>query len=145
MLPPLLPPQSPVVDDDQSELIEELEKKIQNLTEDLEIEVGNNKVLEQKCEEYLGQLQRSADIIESTKGKQKIQIDNYDDKIQTMEDILVEEKARNEELTIDNERLREEISNFRLAQNGDQNALSKLQEQLEDSHKTMKNLEEQVE
>lgn len=49
-----------------------LEKKVQTLDNEISMLRGDNELLENKCEEYLSQLQRSADIIESSKNKHKI-------------------------------------------------------------------------
>lgn len=58
-----------------------IERNVSALEQKVDSLVWDNKLLESKCEEYLSQLQRSADIIESTKEKHKIQIEAYEDKI----------------------------------------------------------------
>ena len=60
---------------DNSITIEELKHQIVYLTDTLNHETSTNKILENKCEEYLLQLQRSADIIESAKNKHDAYVD----------------------------------------------------------------------
>lgn len=49
--------------------MESLSSQIELMSEELQREFDNNKLLEQKCEEYLSQLQKSAQIIENTREK----------------------------------------------------------------------------
>ena len=144
LISPLISGQMQQQEDQQIEL-EELREKVKMLEEELENEVGNNKLLEEKCEEYLGQLQRSADIIESTKGKQSLQVAEYEEKVASLRDLWEEERIKNEDLILDNQKLRDDLTNFKLAQQGDQTALSKLQDQLEEANQTMAEMRKQVE
>lgn len=145
IIPQLIPQNLVQSDDEQSEIIEELQEKLKLLTEDYDLEVKNNKMLEEKCEEYLNQLQRSADIIESTKEKQKIQLEGYDERLQTLEDILMDEKKKAEGLEFENERLRSELLNMRDAQDGDQSTLGNLQERLEGVLREKERMEIEIE
>lgn len=52
--------------------LKSIERNVAALEQKVDSLVWDNKLLENKCEEYLSQLQRSADIIESTKEKHKI-------------------------------------------------------------------------
>lgn len=85
--------------------IRALEKKIRSLESENDSLLRDNELLENKCEEYLSQLQRSADIIESTKDKQKIQIEAYEDKILELQDFYESEKMKNQSLEIEIEKL----------------------------------------
>lgn len=140
IIPQLVPQTLLQAPEDQSDLIEDLQEKLRILNEDYELEVKNSKMLEEKCEEYLNQLQRSADIIESTKEKQRSQIEAYEEKIQALEDIILEEKKKNEEYVFDNDRLRSQIYDLKDAKDGDQNALGRLQQLMETKDKEYEQL-----
>lgn len=132
-------------DEEGLEIVEELQEKMKILNEDYELEVKNNKMLEDKCEEYLNQLQRSADIIESSKEKNKAQLEVLDERIQTMEEIALEEKKRNESLIFENDRLRAELVNLRSMQNGDHSALGRLQKENDNKSQAIAELRGKVE
>jgi len=125
--------------------IEELTKKYNVLQDDFEQECKNTKLLEQKCEEYLSQLQRSADIIENTKNRHALQFEALEDKFADSQNALESEKERGMELEEENERLRNQISELRLAKGGDDNAIARISTQLEDKGMVIHDLKEQVE
>lgn len=80
--------------------IHELNEHVRYLSEGIEKELENNKVisnnqiLEQKCEEYLSQLQRSADIIENTKEKNAMQLEHMNERLEDLENSLKAEQDR---------------------------------------------------
>src|SRR3990167_85576 len=73
------------------------ERELSTLAETLEREVATNKMLEQKCEEYLSQLQRSADIIESSREKHEQEVDHVLEKLEDCERRIAEERDRRRE------------------------------------------------
>lgn len=82
---------------------DEMSAQIAYLTDSLNHEIATNKLLEQKCEEYLAQLQRSADIIENTRQKHDIQMENIMDKLENTENLLstAQEKVHQLESELD--------------------------------------------
>lgn len=64
------------------------------LAETVERERATIGVLETKCEEYLSQLQRSADIIELGREREDRERQRLEDKIEDLERRLEEERAR---------------------------------------------------
>merc|ERR1711935_1024448 len=91
MLPPVPPPfpqtqtqPLPSEDTEEAELeIAALKRKVDMLNRELDREISNSKLFEKKCEEYLNQLQRSADIIESLRAKHELEVENYENRIST--------------------------------------------------------------
>lgn len=75
-----------------------IERNVGSLEQKVESLVWDNKLLENKCEEYLSQLQRSADIIEGAKERHTIQIEAYEDKIIELQELLDCEKSASSKL-----------------------------------------------
>ena len=86
-----------------------LKRKTDIFNQELDREVNNSKILEKKCEEYLSQLQRSADIIESLRAKHNLEIDNYENRLQNISDILKDQKEKNYDMEEINQKLNDEI------------------------------------
>ena len=102
--------------------LKQYEKKIRVLESEKHQLQKDNELLEDKCEEYLSQLQRSADIIKSTKDKQRIQIEAYEDKILELQDTLDSKKNINRNMENEVEkllRLNEELNIRELAEHGE--------------------------
>lgn len=89
------------------------ERELSTLAETLEREVATNKMLEQKCEEYLSQLQRSADIIESSREKHESEIDRLLERLDDSDRRLQEERERRREAEEERERTRSELDRVR--------------------------------
>jgi hypothetical protein len=89
------------------------ERELSTLAETLEREVATNKMLEQKCEEYLSQLQRSADIIESSREKHEQEVDHILERLEDSDRRLHEERERRREAEEERERTRLELERFR--------------------------------
>lgn len=64
------------------------------MNEELQREAENNKVLEEKCQEYLQQLQKSAEIIDDLKNQNAVQVDSYQYKVRDFQTILDETAER---------------------------------------------------
>jgi hypothetical protein len=119
MMPPMPPPpfpnptlgQPPTTDlTEEAELeILALKRKVDMLNRELDRELSNSKLFEKKCEEYLNQLQRSADIIESLRAKHELESSNYDNRLQTLTDSLKDHKEKNYDLEDSNQRLNDEL------------------------------------
>jgi hypothetical protein len=105
MMPPMPPPPFPNSTTGQplaSDLTEEaeleiaaLKRKVDMLNRELDREISNSKLFEKKCEEYLNQLQRSADIIESLRAKHELESENYENRIHTLTDAIKDQKEKN--------------------------------------------------
>lgn len=89
------------------------DRELSTLAETLEREVATNKMLEQKCEEYLSQLQRSADIIESSREKHEAELDRLLERLDDADRRLHEERERRREAEEDRERTRGELDRVR--------------------------------
>ena len=79
------------------------------LQKELDRESSNSKRQGKKCEKYLSQLQRSADIIESQRSKHSLEIDNYENRLQNISNILEDQKEKNYDLEGLNQKLSLEI------------------------------------
>jgi hypothetical protein len=84
---------------------DELSAQVAYLTDSLNHEIATNKLLEQKCEEYLAQLQRSADIIENTRQKHDLQTENLMDKLENAESQLASAQEKVQQLESELDRL----------------------------------------
>jgi chromosome segregation ATPase len=96
-----------------NQTMDELQTQLTLLTESLDRELSTNKLLEQKCEEYLSQLQRSADIIESSREKHALQIDLLNEKLDEAEAVIRNERAKRADAETEVDRLREELDKER--------------------------------
>ena len=73
---------------------EMFQEQIEQLNEALERETKNSKALAQKCEEYLGQIQRSADILENSKEKHDLQLSHIGERLDDVENLLKIEQEK---------------------------------------------------
>lgn len=103
-------------DQKQNQSMEGLKEQIKIMNEELQREFENNKVtasnkiLEEKCEEYLTQLQRSAAIIESTRSNNQTLVEALETRIETLQAALQQSQQRLEIAEQDNKRITEDSS-----------------------------------
>ena len=124
--------------------IEELKKKLKKAQEDYEIECKNSKVLEGKCEEYLSQLQRSADIIENSKLKQQSHIQELEDRLMEMEEIIEQERESNQLLDDENQQLKNELDGILEDKNGDEALATRYRRQITEKDDVIDDLREKL-
>lgn len=93
--------------------MDEVQTQLTLLTESLDREMATNKLLETKCEEYLSQLQRSADIIESSREKHSLQIELLNDKLDETEGVIRAERDKRADVEMELERVKEELDRLR--------------------------------
>lgn len=74
--------------------VDVLAEQVEMMSDELQRETQNNKVLEGKCEEYLGQLQRSAEIIEEMRASHENNIAGLEDKVREIQSVLRETHER---------------------------------------------------
>jgi len=74
--------------------LDDLKDQIEQVNEALERETENGKLLTKKCEEYLNQIQRSADILQNVKEKHDIQVATLNDRLDEVESMLKQEQER---------------------------------------------------
>lgn len=96
-----------------NQTMDELQTQLTLLTDSLDRELSTNKLLEQKCEEYLSQLQRSADIIESSREKHALQIDLLNEKLDEAESVIRNERDKRADAEGEADRLKEELDRER--------------------------------
>ena len=108
----------------------ECERRLAAMAETVERERGTVGMLEAKCEEYLGQLQRSADIIELGREREDRDRRRLEDKIEDLERKIDDERARREAAEDDREALRRQLDRM-LDEKGDgESEMEKIRETL---------------
>ena len=163
MLSSMVPPPGGMDDDDDdeeddeddqeaNEEIENLQAELARLRKDnsklnseLDQEFENNRVLEQKCEEYLNQLQRSADIIENAKERQKMEFERMEDRLVDLEDALAAERTKASDFENENRRLKEDLDILKKDRDGDTHEFDRLRDDIIKGREKAKELEEQLE
>ena len=89
------------------------ERRLSVMAETIERERATIQVLESKCDEYLTQLQRSADIIEMSREREDRDRQRYAEKEDDMEERLEDERARRQAAEEERDRLRREMDRIR--------------------------------
>jgi chromosome segregation ATPase len=154
MMPPMPPPPFPNSTTGQplaSDLTEEaeleiaaLKRKVDMLNRELDREISNSKLFEKKCEEYLNQLQRSADIIESLRAKHELESENYENRIHTLTDAIKDQKEKNYDLEDSNQRLNEDLLHLKRETELDLHEKYEMKGQIDDNTRKNQYLEKDL-
>ena len=94
--------------------VDELQNQLTLLTDSLDREMATNKLLEQKCEEYLSQLQRSADIIESSRDRHEADVEQWQERLEELENRLSDERNRRRDIEDEASRMRLDLEKVRV-------------------------------
>lgn len=89
------------------------ERRISAMAETIERERATIQVLESKCDEYLTQLQRSADIIEMSREREDRERHRHADKAEDLADRLEAERSRRQAAEEDRDQARRELERLR--------------------------------
>lgn len=110
---PLGMPLDPMFGVPQGNIHQDCDRRLAMMAESIEREKATIQVLESKCEEYLSQLQRSADIIEMSREREDRDRQRFIDREEELESKLEEERNRRQDAEDERDKLRRDIDRLR--------------------------------
>lgn len=106
------------------------ERRLGVLAETVDRERATISILEAKCEEYLSQLQRSADIIEIGREREDRDRNRYEEKIDDLERRLEEERLRRESIEEERDSFRRHLDRLSEEKGEGEGEIEKVKETL---------------
>ena len=128
--PDTYPELSPLIGDGYSGLHSDCERRMGVLAETVERERATIGILEAKCEEYLSQLQRSADIIEMARDREDRDRNKFEEKLDDLEKRLENERHRRESIEEEKDKIRRQIDRMHEEKDEGEGEVEKVKETL---------------